>query len=66
MTGMNNVAACLVSRKLRAFAPDARVAIQGADMDHRVYYELAGMSGVIEGYPQWCAVKRQIVKRLGW
>lgn len=66
MTGINNVAACLVARKLRAFSPDAKVAIQGADMDHRVYFELAGMSGEIESYPQWCKVKTEIIKRLGW
>ena len=66
MTGINNVAACLISRKLRAFSPDAKVAIQGDDMDHRVRFEVAGITGVIESYPQWCAVKMLIVKRLGW
>ena len=65
-TGINNVAACLISRKLRSFSKDAKTEILGDGMDHRVRFEVAGLSGVIENYPQWCAVKSEIVKRLGW
>ena len=66
MTGVNNVAACLVARKLRAFSPDAKIAIQGGDMDHRVFFEVAGIAGCVESYPGWLYYKMEIVKRLGW
>jgi len=66
MTGMNEVAAYLIKRKLGSFWPTAKVEVFGEDMDYRVKYEICGLSGVIEGYPQWLEVKSKIVKRLRW
>lgn len=63
MTGVNNVAACLVRAKALACQPNATVTIKGADMNHTVEIELSdGRSWTIRSAWDWFAV-RPILRR---
>ena len=61
-TGINNVAACLVSRKVRSMMPGVSVKIEGEGMNHRIVITLpGGRTEVITSAWQWFRLRLELM-----